>query len=159
MKNNPFPKILAVSLGLAVAGISAKAADIVHTPSTTGTVNWTAAGWSPAVSDWTTTAGDVARYTLSSTSTYILDTDVTIGSLQARSGGNNFTVASDGTHILTMNGTGLSGANQSFSNAGVAEISQNNSNASSARVFAVGTSATGMTINMFQLRRRTKTRR
>jgi fibronectin-binding autotransporter adhesin len=149
MKNNPSARVLVLSLGLAVAGLSqlTQAADVIHTATTTGSTNWTAATWANNTPDLTS-AGDQARYSGSALGTYTLDTDVAIGDLTARDSGGGWTILSNGSNTLTMDATGLSGANQDFGNAGVAAIANNNGNASAARVFAVGSSGTGMNINM-----------
>ncbi|MGC3991179.1 MAG: PEP-CTERM sorting domain-containing protein [Chthoniobacteraceae bacterium] len=148
MTKATIPKILTIGIGALIVSASAQAADTVHSSSTTGTVNWTAATWSPAVSDWTTTAGDVARYTGSTATTYTLDTDVTVGAVRDSAGGNGFTLLTDGTHVLNLDATGLSSTNQPFANAGVAAIAQANGNASASRVFTVGSTTTGVTVNM-----------
>lgn len=134
------PRFLTVSaLTLAVTSVSQAA---VYSSSTAGSLNWSASSWNPAV------AGDAVRYTGSGGATYTLDVNATVGSLRAEASGNGFTLASDGTHTLTLDGTGISGTDQVFGNAGVASITQSNGNASSARVFTVGSSGTGMTINL-----------
>lgn len=146
MKHMPLAKILAVSVGFAFAGASAHAADALIISSGTGALNWSAAPWTPSVP--ANNPGDQTRYTGSALGTYTLDTDVTIGDLSARPGGGGWTISSNGVNTFTMSGVGLTGTNQDFGNAGVAAIANNNGNASASRVFSIGSSGTGMAINM-----------
>jgi len=73
---------------------------------------------------------------------------VTIGSVRAATSGGGVTIVSDGIHALTLDGTGMTAANQTFNNANVASLAIANGNASGSRGYSVGTSSAGLTINL-----------
>jgi len=134
-----------------LASGSAYAADVTYTASTTGTdvpTDWTAVTWSTPDLDWTATAGDLAQF--NGNGSYTINTDVTIGSIKLRSTSGDWNILSDGTHTLTLDGTGISGANQTFGNAGVASIvnANNTASAGSNRHVNLGNATTGLAINM-----------
>lgn len=119
-------KFLALSLGLSVAGMSsplAQAADVIHNVSTDSST-WSGATWSNGTPG--NNPGDVATNSQSGGVTVtgmVLDVPVTIGAFQnGGSGGRSFTLNSDGTHVLTLDGTGISATNNGFSEAGIASI-------------------------------------
>ncbi|GIW77485.1 MAG: hypothetical protein KatS3mg104_2548 [Phycisphaerae bacterium] len=135
-------RLLTVSaLSLATSTVTHAA---VYSSNAAGPLNWSVSTWNPAM------AGDAVRYNgnVSGGTNYTLDVNATVGSLRAEASGNPFQLLSDGTHTLSLDGTGISGTDQVFGNAGVASITQSNGNISNARAFTVGSSTTGMTINL-----------
>jgi hypothetical protein len=148
----PHARLAGIALACMSAASATHAADTIHTTASTGTLNWTAVTWSPTVSDWTTTAGDVVRYNgTGAASTYDLDTNVTVGGIRNGSTNNlQWTITATTGSTLTMDGTGLGAANQIFGNAGVAYIVNVNGSTSqgSVRNLDIGTSTSGVNIKM-----------
>jgi autotransporter-associated beta strand protein len=122
-----FTKTFGLSLGLmGMITHSAQAADVVHTLTAVGDSTWTGATWTNGAPT-SLTAGDVA--TSSVNSTPILNADVTIGSLLGTGSGRTWTINSNATNVLTMDGTGMSSGNNGFAHAGVASLRMNTTGA------------------------------
>ncbi|WAC19477.1 autotransporter-associated beta strand repeat-containing protein [Luteolibacter sp. SL250] len=105
---------------ICLTGPAAFSADVDHVlSSTSGT--WAAATWTngtPSVNP-----GDIATYSGGSNSTVSLGSAVTIGVLRgAMSNTSTWGISSSGSIAFTMDGTGISAANNRFSNAGTASI-------------------------------------
>ncbi|MFT4175558.1 MAG: hypothetical protein QM627_02795, partial [Luteolibacter sp.] len=153
LRSRSFPSRVNFCFGLAaslLAAASVQAADQVHNASpAAATVNWTELTWSPAVTDWTSTAGDTFRFGGTTASTVDLDTNIIVGGI-ANPGAANRTITATTGNTITMDGAGLSATNQVFGNAGVAYIANNNGNGSqgSSRNLNIGSSTASVTINM-----------
>ena len=137
---------LGALLAALLSAASAQATDVTYTTSSTGTINWSAIVWNVTAPDWTTTAGDSVRFNGTAATSATLDTNITVGGLRYN-GSSGLTILSNGTNIVTLDANGLAAATNPFGNAGTAFIGQVNGNASTARVFTIGSSTTGMTVN------------
>ena len=127
MKRSIFsPVIICYALLLSGAVVS-HAANVLHTYAAGSTGNFSAATWTGGVPG--NNPGDMCNDPAvgsPAASTLTLDVNVTIGSIKVNnSGGHTSTFNSDGTHIFTIDGTGISAANQPFGNAGFGCIMQN----------------------------------
>jgi uncharacterized repeat protein (TIGR03806 family) len=104
-----------------------RAANTLHTYAAGSTGNFSAATWTGGVPG--NSPGDMCNDPAvgsPAASTLTLDVNVTIGSIKVNnSGGHTSTFNSDGTHVFTIDGTGISAANQPFGNASVGSIMQN----------------------------------
>ena len=142
---SPLHAGLAAALAIA---LPLRAADVIHSASTTGSTNWSAATWTPTVSDWSTTAGDVAQF--GGNGSYTIDTNITVGSVKLNNRNGDWTLLSNGGNTLTLDGTGLSAVNQGFGNAGVASLLNANGNTSvgSSRKLNLGNSTAGLALSM-----------
>ena len=131
-------KILVCVAAVLILNSPLKAANTVYTVTNTGTANESTATYTqtgPASGHTVpnnTDAGNVLQYSTAATPlTLTLDQAVTLGGL--RTTGTGVFTLTGGT--LTLDGTGLSAANQSFGNAGVVYLANNS------------TAAGGLTVN------------